>query len=118
MSSGNDAIISIIKKFVFHRSIKLIKKKFKIKSEFSFNHVSKETIKNDKWVWEALKTGSFPGSLKCANVTPIYKKVDPFDKKKFRVVSILPLLLNVYENDIRASVKLFLNLFQWNFVWI
>ena len=56
--------------------------------------------------------GSFSGSLKCANVTPIYKKVDPFDEKKFRLVSILPLLLNVYESDIRTSVKLFLNLFQ------
>ena len=31
---------------------------------------------------EALKTGSFPDSLKCANVRPIYKKVDPFDKNQ------------------------------------
>ena len=45
MSSGNDTINAILKKFVFHRSIKAIKKKFKIKSEFSFNHVSSETIK-------------------------------------------------------------------------
>ena len=45
MSSGNDEINSIIKKFDFHRSIKLIKKTFKIKSEFSFKQVSAETIK-------------------------------------------------------------------------
>ena len=33
MSSGNDTINSINKKFAFHRSIKTIKKKFKIKNE-------------------------------------------------------------------------------------
>ena len=46
--------------------------------------------------------GSFPDSLKCANARPIYKKVDPFDKKNYRPVSILPL-----SSDIRASDKLF-----------
>ena len=35
-------------------------------------------------VSEILKTGSFPDSLKCANVRPIYKKVDPFDKKELQ----------------------------------
>ena len=32
------------------------------------------------WVNKALKTGSFLDSLKYANVTPIYKKVDLFDE--------------------------------------
>ena len=128
MSSRNDTINSIIK--TFHASIKVIKKKFKIKSEFSFKFVSTETIKriiNDLdikkassgeiptylfkkcdfildtvtiCVNEALKTGSFPDSLKCANVRPIYKKEDPFDKKNYRPVSILPLLSKVYERVI------------------
>ena len=44
--------------------------------------------------------GSFPDSLKCANARPIYKKVDPFDKKNYRPVSILPLLSKVYERVI------------------
>ena len=112
MSSRNDAINSIIKRFTFHASIKVIKKKFKITSEFSFKFVSTETIKriiNDLdikkvssgeiptylykkcdfildavtiCVNEALKTGSFPNCLKCANVRPIYKKEDPLIKKK------------------------------------
>ena len=111
MSSRNDTINSIIKKFACYPSIKAIKKKFKIRSEFSFNLVSTETIKritNDLdikkassgeiptylfkkcdfildtvtvCVNEALKMGSFPDNLKCANVRPIYKKDDPFDKK-------------------------------------
>ena len=29
---------------------------------------------------EALRTGSFPDSMTCANVRPIYKKVNPLDK--------------------------------------
>ena len=40
---------------------------------------------------------SFPDSLKYSNVRPIHKKVDPYDKKNYRPVSILPLLSNVYE---------------------
>ena len=45
MTSRNDTIYLIIKKYVFHPSVKAIKKKFKIKNEFSFNLVSTETIK-------------------------------------------------------------------------
>ena len=52
------------------------------------------------YVNEALKTGSFPNSLKCANVRPVYKKVDYFDKSNYRPVSILPLLSKVYERVI------------------
>ena len=130
MSSRNDTINSIIKKFACHPSTKVIKKKFKIKNAFSFNLVSTETIKiiiNDLdikkassgeiptylfkkcdfilvtvtvCVNEALKTGSFPDSLKCANVRTIYKKDDPFDKKIYRPVSILLLLSKVYERVI------------------
>ena len=130
VSSRNDTIGSIIEKVVFHPSIKAIKKKFKIKSESSFNLLFAETKKrviNDlnikkassskiptclfkkcdkmwfcfgychnlcKW---SIKMGSFPDSLKCANIRSIYKKEDPFDKKNYRPVSISPLLSNVYE---------------------
>ena len=45
MSSGNDTINSIIKKCAFHQSIRVIKNKFEIKNESSFNHVTSETIK-------------------------------------------------------------------------
>ena len=129
VSSWNDTINSIIKKFACHPSIKAIKKKFNIKSEFSLCLVFTETIKriiNDLDIKkassgeiptylfkkcdfilgtftvcanEALKTGSFPDSLKCANVRPIYKKDDPFDKKNYRPVNILPLLSKIYETS-------------------
>ena len=59
--------------------------------------------------------GSFPDSLKCANVRPIYKKVDPFDKKNYRLVSILPLLSKVYERVIYEQVSNYFNLFSMTF---
>ena len=54
---------------------------------------------------EILKMGSFPDGLKCANVRLIYKKVDPFDKKNHRLVSILPLLSKFYERVIYEQVS-------------
>ena len=100
MSSRNDTINFIIKKFAFHQSKKAIKKKFKSKSEFWFNHVPTEIC---VCVTEALKVGSFANSLKCGNVRPIYKKVDQFSKKNYRSMSILPLLLKVYERVINEQ---------------
>ena len=142
MSSGNDIINSIIKKFAFHPSINTLKKeKIKINSEFSFNLLSTETIKrtiNDLdikkvssgviptylfkkcdfvldtgtvYVNETLKTGSFSDCLKCANVRLIYKKEDPFDRKDYRPVSILPLLSNVYERVIYEQLSTYFETF-------
>ena len=59
---------------------------------------------------KALKTGSFPDSLKCANVRPIYKKDDPFDKKNYRPVSILPPLSKVYERVIYEQTSYYFDL--------
>ena len=46
------------------------------------------------------KWRSFTDSLTCANVRPIYRKEDLFDKKNYRPVSTLPLLSKVYERVI------------------
>ena len=45
VSSENDTISSIIKKFIFYPSVKTIRTKFKMKSKFSFNLISTDTIK-------------------------------------------------------------------------
>ena len=63
---------------------------------------------------EALKTGSFPDSLKCANVRPINKKKDPFDKKNYRPVIILRLLSKVYEKVIYEQTSYY---FEPFFFW-
>ena len=49
---------------------------------------------------KSVETGYFPDSLKLANVTPVFKKEEPFDKSNYRLVSILPVLSKVYENII------------------
>ena len=59
--------------------------------------------------------GFFPDSLKCANVRPIYRKADPFDKKKFRPVSILPLFSKVYERAIYEQASNYFDLFSIKF---
>ena len=50
------------------------------------------------------------GSLKCANVRPRYKKVEPFDKKTYRPVTTLPLLSKV--NEIRVIYEQASNYFE------
>ena len=48
----------------------------------------------------SLSEGSFPDSLKRANITPVHKENDPPDKKNYRPVNILSLLSKVYERAI------------------
>ena len=45
------------------------------------------------------------------------QKVDPFDKKNYRPVSILPLSSNVYERVIYEQAPIILNLFSIKF-WL
>ena len=33
-----------------------------------------------KWINDSLKTGAYPDSVKLAEIMPIHKKADPFDK--------------------------------------
>ena len=39
----------------------------------------------------------FPVELKCADITPVYKKDDPTDKSNYRPISILPVISKVFE---------------------
>ena len=50
-----------------------------------------------QYINKSFTSGEFPGCLKQANVSPIFKKDDPLDKENYRPVSILPLLSKVYE---------------------
>ena len=60
-----------------------------------------------------LNRGKFPESLKLAQVTPIYKKEDPFIEKNYRPVSILPTLSKLYERVISDQLtSYFENIFN------
>ena len=120
-------IDNIIKRYKNHPSIKHIKMKYRNINSFSFRPVTVEEVKkviNDlktnksvagdiptsilkdsefsftaltNCINKSIETGSFPYSLKEANITRIFKKNDPLDKSNYRPVSVLPLLSKVYE---------------------
>ena len=50
-----------------------------------------------KCITKSIKTGSFPDSLRKANIAPILKKSDSVEKCKYRPTSILFLVLKHYE---------------------
>ena len=52
---------------------------------------------------DSLKTGAFPDPLKLAEITPIHKKVDPFNKDNWPI-SILHLISWVFEKIICGQV--------------
>ena len=54
----------------------------KISSEATANILQK--LLND-----SLETGTFPDSLKLADITPVFKKKDPLNKTNYRPVSVL-----------------------------
>ena len=53
-----------------------------------------------------LLKGSFPHSLKLANITPVHKKDEPTDKKNYRPVSVLPLLSNILERHSWSTYRI------------
>ena len=57
-----------------------------------------------KWINDSLKTGALPDLLKLAEIAPIHKKEDPFDKDNYRSISILPLISKVFEKNIYSQV--------------
>ena len=54
---------------------------------------------------ETITRGVFPNNLKLADVTPVFKKVDPFDKKNYRPVSVLPNIFKIYENLMQKQIN-------------
>ena len=48
----------------------------------------------------SLASGSFPDSLKLADISPIFKKGDSMDKTNYRPISILPLISKLFEKVI------------------
>ena len=55
----------------------------------------------------AILNGKFPSELKMADVIPIFKKDDPFEKANYRPISLLPSLSKVYEKFIYQQLNSF-----------
>ena len=56
----------------------------------------------------SIKTSVFPSVLKVANVIPIYKNGDKFDKKMYRPISILHVVSLIVERYVNLHFKTFL----------
>ena len=51
----------------------------------------------------SVRNGTFTEELKLAEVTPLFKKADPFDKLNYRLVSVLSHVSKVYENYFQSN---------------
>ena len=58
-----------------------------------------------KIVNNMINTNLFPNSLKMAQVTPVFKKDDPFIMKNYRPVSILPSMSKIFEKIINEQLS-------------
>ena len=55
----------------------------------------------------AILNGKFPSELKMADVIPIFRNDDPFEKAHYRPISLLPSLSKVYEKLIYQQLSTF-----------
>ena len=53
----------------------------------------------------SIRNGTFPDELKLAEVTPIFKKSDPFDITNYKPVSLLSHVSKVYERIIFNQIS-------------
>ena len=143
-SNTSDKINDIIKNYEKHPSICNIKTKYRGIINFSFRPVSVEEVKKiirdlktnkavggeiptktlkeceftfdvlTKCINKAVESGYFPDSLKLANIAPVFSKEDHLDISNYRPVSILPLLLKVYEKVIYNQLSDYSNSFLNN----
>ena len=71
------------------------------------------------WINDSFKTGALTDPLKFAEITPIYKKGDPFNKGNYRPISILLLISKVFEKTKYSQVYSYrqqrLNPLLWGF---
>ena len=51
----------------------------------------------------SIRNCTYPEELKLAEVTPLFKKADPFDKVNYRPVSLLSHVSKVYENYFQSN---------------
>ncbi len=55
----------------------------------------------------SIMSGNFPETLKCAKVTPIFKKGEKEDPGNYRPISILPVLSKLFEKHVAIQVYTF-----------
>ena len=107
----SDPVLKIIKKYSAHPIILNIKEKMNNNNVLSFRNVTSENIpfkiiKDNAGIFanfvlqtfnRCIMDGKFPGQLKKADVSPVFKKGNHNDKTNCRLVNILP---KIYESHL------------------
>ena len=57
------------------------------------------------WNHEIIDNKTFPSKLKCADLTPIFKKLECILKENYRPISILPVVSKIFERIIQVQIK-------------
>jgi hypothetical protein len=82
---------------------KEMKDDFPIKLLLGTNDIICKPLKS---IYNNAKTSEkYPGSLKTADVTPLPKDKDKGNKKKYRPVSLTPILSKVFEKDMYEQIS-------------
>ena len=63
-----------------------------------------EPALNDTWNNEIITQKCFPNNLKLADMTPVFKKEDTSLLKKYRPVSVLPVVSKIYERIMQKQI--------------
>ena len=71
------------------------------------SEVSADTLHN--LFNDMLKTGNFPNNLKVADITPVFKKKNPFHKVNYRPVSVSPSISKVFEKLMQKQISGYIN---------
>ena len=56
-----------------------------------------------------LKTGNFPDNLKLADITPVFKKKNPFHKVNYRTVSVFLSISKLFEKLMQKQISGYIN---------
>ena len=68
--------------------------------------------------YNMLKTGNIPDNLKLADITPVFKKNNPFHKVNYRSASALPSISKVFEKQIQKQISGYISNFFSNLIGI
>ena len=97
--------------------IKVELKKLKINKATTFLNLTAKQVKQvvdiivdpltQIWNTEIIENNKFPSKLKCADLTPIFKKLECISVKNYRPVSILPVISKIFERIMQKQLNLY-----------
>ena len=60
------------------------------------------------WNTEIIKNKIFPTNLKVADISPIFKKEDSTLVKNYRPISVLPVVLKIFERIMQKQITAYM----------